>query len=221
MTKYLSTSRPCFTLPKQGIFLPNGTDDPLPYYYKPLIGKIYCARIEQALALLTPPYKSILELGYGSGILLPTLCKMSSSVSGIDHNTDPKQLNVILAKMGIDCTLIRGDIANNYFQDESFDLIVAISIFEHIADLTPVLERINILLRPKGHLLVGMPRVDLFMDKAFRFIGYNNINDHHITDYKQCRFAAKKHFNLIHTTRLPNYFPTSLSLYFNMLFEKK
>jgi len=49
------TAKHRFQLPKQGTFHPNGTDDPLPYYYKPLVGRLYCARIEQALALLTPP----------------------------------------------------------------------------------------------------------------------------------------------------------------------
>ena len=65
-----------FQLPEQGVLQANGPDDPLPYYYKPVIGKIYCERIKMALDLLTPPYGAILEMGHGSGILLPSLSKI-------------------------------------------------------------------------------------------------------------------------------------------------
>ena len=143
-----------FKLPEADLLQPNGPDDPLPYYHKPFIGKIYRARIEQALSLLTPPYESILEIGYGSGLLLPSLCEMGTSVSGIDLQTNPDQLKDPLEKLGINCTLIQGDISDQHFAEGSFDLIVAISIFEHIADLRPRVERIHKLLAPSGHILV-------------------------------------------------------------------
>jgi SAM-dependent methyltransferase len=221
LTFFPSSPRQRFKLPEADLLQPNGPDDPLPYYYKPFIGRIYRARIEQALSLLTPPYKSILEIGYGSGLLLPSLCQMGESVSGVDLQTSPDKLKEPLDKLGIDCTLIQGDIADQHFAEGSFDLIVAISIFEHIADLRPPLEQIKKLLSPSGHLLVGMPRVDRYMDVAFRGIGYNNINDHHVTDYKQCRGAAGKYFELIRFTYLPELLPRCCGLYYNMLFEKR
>ena len=221
MTLFPSSLQQRFKLPEAGLLQPNGPDDPLPYYHKPFIGRIYRARIEQALSLLTPPYESILEIGYGSGLLLPSLCQMGKSVSGIDLQTDPNQLKEPLGKLGIDCTLVRGNIADQYFAEGSFDLIVAISIFEHIADLQPPLEQIERLLSPSGHLLVGMPRVDRYMDMAFRGIGYNNINDHHVTDYKQCLSIADKSFELITLSHLPTLLPRFFGLYYNMYFKKR
>ena len=85
-------------MPPKGTFQPNNADDPLPYYYKPFIGSIYRSRIEQGLNLLTPPYESILEMGYGSGLLLPSLSDMCNSLSGIDLNSNPKQVGKILLK---------------------------------------------------------------------------------------------------------------------------
>ena len=49
---------------------------------------------------------------------------------------------------------------DDHFQKKSFDLIVAISIFEHIEDLEPIINRINTLLTPQGQLFAGMPSVD-------------------------------------------------------------
>jgi len=216
-----SHTTPLFLLPEQGIFQANGPDDPLPYYYKPLVGSIYRARIEQALSLLRPPYDSILELGYGSGILLPSLCAIGNSVSGVDLQSDPEKINLCLEKVGVRCNLIQGDVADGYFEEGSFDLIVAISIFEHISNLAPVFERMHTLLRPSGQLLVGMPRVDRFMEKAFGLIGFKNINDHHVTDYKTCKQAAVGKFEFVASSHIPSMMPESFGLYFNMLFQKE
>ncbi len=216
-----SLHAPLFQLPEQGIFQANGPDDPLPYYYKPLVGSLYRTRIEQALSLLHPPYDSILELGFGSGILLPSLCALGKSVSGVDLQSDPTKINSCLEKLGVSCNLIQGDVADGYFKEESFDLIVAISIFEHISDLSLVLDRMHGLLRPSGQLLVGMPRVDRFMEKAFRMIGFPNINEHHVTDYKMCRQVAAEKFDLVGSTHISSLTPAFCGLYFNMLFKKK
>jgi 2-polyprenyl-3-methyl-5-hydroxy-6-metoxy-1,4-benzoquinol methylase len=139
----------------------------------------------------------------------------------MDLQSDPDKITPCLEKLGIACNLIQGDVADGYFNEESFDLIVAISIFEHINDLSPVLERMHGLLRPSGQLLVGMPRVDRFMDKAFGIIGFTNINEHHVTDYKMCRQVAAEKFDLAGFTHIPSLMPTFCGLYFNMLFQKK
>ncbi len=221
MTDRPLSSPPRFRLPKQGIFQANGPDDPLPYYYRPLIGALYRARIEQALSLLHPPYESILELGYGSGILLPSLCRLGNSVVGVDIASDPEKVGISLRKVGATCTLIQGDAADVRFGEQRFDLVVAISIFEHIPDPAPLLDQIHRLLRPSGRLLVGMPRVDRLMSRAFRLIGFDTIDDHHVTDHKHCQQAAAKQFSLVASARIPSLLPEACGLYFNMLFKKR
>jgi len=153
--------------------------------------------------------------------LLPSLNQMGDSLWGIDLTSDPEAVGESLARLGINCSLIRGDVADDHFQEDGFDLIVAISIFEHIQNLSPVIDRIYNLLAPDGQLLVGMPRVDFIMEKAFRLIGYNNINDHHVTDHNECIRVAKRKFNLIRFSKLPTWVPEFAGLYFNMLFEKQ
>jgi SAM-dependent methyltransferase len=209
-----------FRLPPKGALDPIDCDDPLIFYHRPLVGSLYRKRIAQALSLLTPPYESILEIGYGSGVLMPTLSTISKSVSGIDLNADPRKVTSRLRRMGVNVSLSKGDIVMAGYPDASFDLIVAISIFEHVPDLKMVLDKVFRLLRDGGHLLVGMPRVDSLMNMLFHLIGYHDIKAHHFNDHAQFLLAADKMFRLEGFRRIPEYLPLSWGLYFNMLFKR-
>ena len=216
-----STSKLTFHLPPIGTLVANGPDDPLKYYYKPIIGSLYCARIKQALSLLRPPYKSIIELGYGSGILLPTLCNIGDRVYGVDLTSDPIIVRKNLKKIGLDASLFQCDIRDINLPNNYFDLVVAISIFEHINDLSPVVKKIYNLLSPGGEFLVGMPRVDPLMSKAFSLLGFKKIEAHHVTDYQHFLEIARKHFKVTKLIKIPNWGPEFIGIYFNMLLHKK
>src|SRR4030066_1959318 len=90
-----------FKLFPEGTFRCSSADDPLPYYYKPLIGALYRYRIEQGLSLLSPPYENVLEFGFGSGLLLPTLAAISDNIYGIDIASDPGAIALCLKKINI------------------------------------------------------------------------------------------------------------------------
>ena len=66
--------------------MPNDEHDPLPYYYRPLTGWLYRKRLTMALSLLPPrtPRQHVLEVGVGSGILIPTLSAAFGSYTGTD-----------------------------------------------------------------------------------------------------------------------------------------
>jgi len=213
-------SAPLFSLPEKGQLEPNGPDDPLPYYYRPLVGRIYKARIEQGLSMLNPPYNAILEVGYGSGVLLPSLYRMGQFLGGIDLDSDPEKTTQVMKNLGVSCILKRGDLRDNMFRDRKFDLIVAVSVLEHIHDLGRVFRCFHEMLNTGGHVLIGMPRVDKFMEKAFSIIGFKGIENHHVTDYKTCIRAASQWFEMEKKTHLPSWLPKQAALYYNMLFKK-
>lgn len=210
-----------FKLPPKELFQPNDSNDPLPYYYKPVIGKLFRSRIEQGLSLLSPPYDQILEIGYGSGLVLPSLCALGHKVTAVDICSEPENTIEPLSKMGCHCELIKGNFSQAEFEQETFDLVVAFSILEHIEDLFPIVNQVYHILKQGGHFLVGMPRVDYLMEKAFKLIGYNNINDHHISTYKQCLAACSDLMKLQKITWIPSMAPEFSALYYNMLFTKE
>ncbi len=210
-----------FRLPNKGVLAPNGPDDPLAYYYNPLTAYLYQTRISQAISLLNKQYESILEIGYGSGILMPTLVSIGRKVCGIDFTSDPDLVEANLKKVGVSVSLKKEDVCNSQYPDGSFDLIVAISIIEHVDNLEALVKKAHALLRPGGHFLVGMPKVGGFMQAAFHMIGYHDIKQHHINDYGRFIEVTRGLFDLIHFTRMPVWVPRSMALYFNMLLSKK
>lgn len=185
-----------FKLFPKRTFQPNGDDDPLPYYYKPLIGALCRYRIQQYLSLLSPPYENVLEFGYGSGLLLPTLFAISYRLYGIDIASNPSVVQSCLQKLGINAKLYRDDLLTINFPNNTFDLIVAFSFFEHIHGCKKILQEMFRILKPHGRLLVGIPRVDKDMVKLFRLIGYDRIEQHHVTDYKNFPNACGDYFIL-------------------------
>ncbi len=206
-----------FTVPPVGIFHPNNENDPLPFYYKPVTGYLYKKRIQNGLDLLTPPFGSILEFGYGSGVLLPTLSSICRELHAIDLNSDVDSVNNGLKKLNIKANLIKGDITGRFYKEKSFDLIVAFSVFEHISDPVPALKEMSRILKDGGHLLVGMPRVDSFMEKLFQLIGFSGINKHHIMNFAGFLKIAGNFFEIEKISGIPSFLP---KLYFNVLLKK-
>jgi ubiquinone/menaquinone biosynthesis C-methylase UbiE len=212
-----------FQLPPKGLLTPNhNTDDPLPYYYKPVTGYLYVKRIQLGLDLISNHnFENVLEFGYGSGILLPSLANISQNLYGIDTTSDPKVVSASLEKMNVKVTLQNVDILKANYPESFFDIIISFSVFEHIADPDKILGEISRILKSDGQLLVGMPMVSKTMERLFDLIGYHGINKHHVTNHREFIQAALKYFTIKKHNRMFNFIPESASLYFNMLFTKK
>ena len=210
-----------FILFEEKVFAPvSRYDDPLRYYYKPLIGNLYRRRISDGLSLLEPPYERVLDFGYGSGLLFPSLNKVADELHGIDILSDVEKLAPILNELEIKADLRKNDILKEGYPDNYFDLITAFSVFEHITEFEPIIDEMRRILKPGGHLLIGMPRVSAVMPFLFRLIGFKNIEDFHVTNHRQVRFAALKSFQLVRSRTLPRLAPECCGLYFNFLFKK-
>jgi SAM-dependent methyltransferase len=171
-------------LPPRGTLTPNNDVDPLAFYYKPVVGRVFRARIDLGLALLEGPYDDLLEVGYGSGLLLPTLAKVSRNVTGLDLEPTPPGLPAYLERKGAHATFAQGDVRTMPFPDESFDCVVAFSIFEHVqgAVLEDGLAEVARVLRPGGTFLIGCPAVHRAMSAAFAAIGFADVDHHHVSD---------------------------------------
>lgn len=210
-----------FKLPPKGALEENSPDDPLKYYYGFFTGALYRGRIAGALTLLDGKYNSVLEVGYGSGVFIPTLAGIAGLVSGIDIQSDPDSVSRNLSRLGVKASLFKGDMLDADYLPDSFDLVVAISIFEHINRPKALFEKIHRVLKPGGHLLVGVPRVNNFMAKCFSLIGFKGIENHHVSGHRKVIMEAQSCFKLEKFRVFPRILPEACGLYFNMLFIKK
>ncbi|HSS38013.1 MAG TPA: class I SAM-dependent methyltransferase, partial [Polyangia bacterium] len=78
-----------FDLPPRGVLKPNDAVDPLPYYYHPLVGWLYRHRLQMGLDFLPAGGRRVLEVGVGSGVLVPTLTKHYAEYTGTDLTLAP------------------------------------------------------------------------------------------------------------------------------------
>ena len=201
-------------LPPEGALVPNDEHDPLPYYYRPLTGWLYRKRLTMALSLLPAgtPGQHVLEVGVGSGILIPTLSAAFDSYTGTD---------LVLAK-GIDrlaaptCSarFLEADLlAPSSLPAASFDCIVCLSVLEHIADADAAATALARALAKGGTLVVGYPMVNRVMTRLFQLIGFGNIDDHHVTAPKTIHRALRRVLRPVARKALPAFAPVSLALY--------
>jgi len=209
------------SLPPKGALVANNPDDPLDYYYRPLVGKLYTERINIALRLLGERrFQKSLEVGYGSGILIPTLCQISDKVYGVDLGSNPEATSERLGKLNCYPILSRGVPDKLDFEDNTFDLVVAISVLEHIKAIASFLQEIHRVLSPGGCLLVGMPAVNKTMEYLFQAIGFSGIEAHHVTSPEEMHQAANSIFVLKSVDRMPNFLPANTYIYKAFCFEK-
>jgi SAM-dependent methyltransferase len=163
-------------------FPQNGPSDPIEYYRKPLVGRLYLDRINRGFRLLpNRRFARALEVGYGAGVVQVALAPGVDELHGIDLDAEPSIVNSVLKGRGCDSTLVRGSVYELPYESEYFDLVVCFSVFEHLSEYEKGLREVYRVLKPGGLFLLGMPSVNKMMEACFLAIGFKGINDHHVT----------------------------------------
>ena len=219
-------------LPPRGSIQPNNDVDPLKYYYAPVVGRVFRARIDLGLALLDdvagPGARlgRVLEVGYGSGLLLPTLARGAERVDGIDLASEPAAVREAMARLGVHNLgdLAKGDIRRMPFSDASYDAVIAFSILEHLEAplLAAALVEVARVLRPGGRFLVGCPAVHRAMNAAIAAIGFRGIEHHHVSSIHDVLAAVPAAgFSIEKRATMPRGVPLGLAPYNAVLLRKK
>gem|GEM_PF-265229 len=177
-------------------------DDPLPFYFWPVLGKLYRERVELCLNAL-PVGGRALEVGFGSGLLFPNLHEMFDEINGIDLNADVVKTQEIFNRLGIKTTIRRGNILNLPYEEHFFDAVLCISILEHLqpGSLPQALSEITRVLKPTGVFVYGVPVDRPLMSLMFRFLGYD-IRRHHFSTEKDVAQTAGAFLKKVSTQTL-------------------
>lgn len=98
--------------------------------------------------------QEVLEVGCGTGVVLAQLQKLfpRGRVVGMDLFEE----GLKFARKRFSGTLIQGDIFQYSF-NQSFDLIGAFDVIEHLDEDEKIIERFRQQLRPGGHLILTVP----------------------------------------------------------------
>lgn len=202
-------------IPPRGLPPKPDADDPVDYYYKPLTGWLYKARLALAVELLRPGrYESILEVGYGAGIFLPELARHADRLAGIDIHPESARVAAMLERLGVEADLREGTLFELPWEDGTFDGLVCLSVLEHLTELEAALNEFRRVLRPGAAAVLGFPTRNPFTDGFFRLVGYDP-RAIHPSSHADILAAVEAHsgFAVEERRRFPPLVPTAISAY--------
>jgi SAM-dependent methyltransferase len=205
-------------------FPQNGPTDPIEYYRKPLVGRLFRSRINRGLQLLGERrFNRALEVGFGAGAVQLALAPGVNQLHGIDLDADPELVTRLLGARGVSAKLERGNVYALPYADASFDLVVCFSVFEHLHEYPKALAEVRRVLAPSGLFLLGMPAVTKWMEWGFSAIGFKGIDDIHVTAPGEVA-AALPAAGLVEVAAscldVPLPPPLGLRMYYNRLLRK-
>lgn len=208
-------SRRTILLPAPGVAPKTAPDDPIDYYYRPLTGRLYRARLRLASDLLGDgPFDALVEVGYGSGVFLPELARRARRLVGLEIHDEADRVGAMLDALGADAELRQGSLFDMPFETGEFDALVCLSVLEHVRDLDGALDEIRRVLAPGGVAVLGFPVRNVFTDSFFRLVGYDP-RDIHPSSHADILAAVRRHsrVELERQAHLPPLLPLNVAAY--------
>jgi len=206
-------------IPKKKNISKTGASDPVYYHYIPFVSYVYKKRLSNTLSLLKDDYEKLLEIGYGSGILLPELSFRSEVVFGLETHKNEEKVYQLLKKENIDnVTLKSGNILNIPFDDNFFDCIVSVSTLEHISELDKTFSEMKRILKQEGELVLSFPVRNIITDSFFILLGHFP-REIHPSSHLDIIKIAKKYFEVKKVLKFPNISNINYSLYCSILLK--
>lgn len=131
--------------------------------------------------------KKALDFGCGSGVLSYLLAKNDYDVTAIDIEFRP--LNMIKEKIEFpkNIDFIEGDVLTLDLPENSFDVIFALDVLEHIENLQDYTERFQHLLTDTGKIIVSGPTENIFYKIGRKIAGERFTGDYHVTDISKIK----------------------------------
>lgn len=170
---------------------------------------------------LSNPCRRLLEIGLGPGLFIPNLSKKCVNFFGMDIHDELGKIEIKMHEDNIvNCSLVRSDINQIPFQNETFDMIVCQSILEHLKDPDTAISEIFRVLRKDGKVIIGFPVKNRLTKFLFSLLGYDD-NKIHPSGHNEILKSTSSKLKLEKMIFFPHIFGLENSLYFAGKFSKK
>jgi len=206
-------------LPKSALVRTSEVDHP-DWNYRPLLGAVQRLRFRIILRLLAgASFGRLLEIGYGSGVFMPSLTTHCSELYGIDPHPHLSDVSERLAGQGIQAHLTRGSVESLPYESQFFDCAVTVSALEYVPDIESACREILRVLKPHGVLAVVTPGATPLWDLALRLSTGESPRQY--ADRRQhLQPILRRHFTLVRDIRVPRLGPASIRLYTGLLLAR-
>ena len=202
-------------IPERSVVPKPDSDDPIDYYYRPFTSKIYRDRLEISMSMLGEHLsEALLEVGYGSGILLPELSRRTRRLVAIDIHGHIDEVRRMLDHEGVKAQLHQGSLYEMPFADGEFDALACFSVLEHLTDLDGALREFARVTRPGAVLALGFPVRNVITDTFFRLAHFDP-RKIHPSSHRDIENAVRRQplLALDEVRIFPKHVPTPVSLY--------
>jgi SAM-dependent methyltransferase len=155
-------------LPRDAL-IATGEFDHADWNYEGRLGWLQRKRFDLVLSLMGEArYPRLLEVGYGSGVLMPELRTRCDALYGVDPHPKAREVEAILSRHGIEATLRSATAAALPFDDAFFDCAVSVSALEYVEAIDRASAELARVLKPAGVLIVVTPGHSALLDLALR-----------------------------------------------------
>lgn len=195
---------PRIELLPQHLLVQTSPIDHADWNYRPVLGKLQRVRFQLIKALLRDTSGSnLLEVGYGSGVFFPELAKHANKISGIDIHDCEDAVTSKVGEAGIDADLRCGDVCSMPFEDDSQDIVIAVSALEYVPDIDTACNEIIRVLRPGGVVVLVTPGKSPVLDAGLKLLGGEDAEDNYGDRREKLVAALDRHFDVQKITRWP------------------
>lgn len=196
------------------------------YYHIPLIRYFFLRRLTLALDFINEKsFNSLLEVGFGSGVLFPELSRRSHLFFGADRHNYVSKVCEMAEAEGIVPRLSQADILNLPYKNDSFDCVVSIATLEHIKNLPQAVSELKRVLKKSGLAVLGFPVANKLSDFLLVLTGSlkaykKKLKEIHPSTHQDILSEVKKQFGNVEINRFPSCLPLDISLYCGCLSRK-
>lgn len=187
-------------------------EDPIAYYYIPVFRSFFIKRLQMCLDLLPQErLPKLLDVGCGTGIIIPELLRRCDDVWAIDIQLQERSLLGMMEAEAIPSArvhLATADLLHLPFDDHQFDAVLLISILEHIEDLAAACREIVRVTRPGGVVVAGFPTKNALTDKLL-----GPSTGFHVSTHRQILEALRRSLSGFRVIHHPGLAPLNYSLY--------
>lgn len=171
----------------------------------PLINWLFWQRLRKVIDYVQKqkPYENILDFGCGSGVMLPFLSSISQQVIAMDVDLLPiqsAQKYIPLAKNVEVKDATKTNISD--LSKNSFDLVIALDVLEHVSDLPKTLSELFSLLKPNGQLIVSGPSENILYQIGRKIAGSEYSGTYHERGIAEIKDEIRKSTNIHHIATL-------------------
>jgi ubiquinone/menaquinone biosynthesis C-methylase UbiE len=193
--------------------------DPVKWYYHPATGWFYRYRMTMALNMLTRPrYDCLLDIGFGSGIFLPTLAARCKELHGIDVHDNISLVEQMMRNEGQHATLQHASATQIPYPDDSFDCVVCMSVLEHIHELADAIREICRVTQEHGTIILGFPVENTFthllLQTLYLWLPNAKLDEEHVNTHHDILREIQQQLTVQKTVQFPSWIPLNYSLYY-------